>query len=991
MELDTAESHLKNITSEFKRIREKVATEEDTKIQLINRILHESLGWELADIRAETMHDSGYSDYMLEINNTPTLLIEAKKIGKLPVRIAETERVKYLKISGSSLKDITSGIDQAAKYSISSGIPFSVLTDGITWVVFKTFTQGANYKSKQAIVFPSLESIANSFSLFFDLLSKTQVQKRVYNIVFDRVHNSRNILQKPLLPSIPDDDIHLIQKSELAFDLESIFTTFFSRLAGDSDKDMLTECFVETRESRIADFSLEKMTTKILGNIIPPGKDVELELSKLIETNIGIEESDYDTGQTIFIVGPTGSGKTTFLERFFNRTLPTIVKKRCIVLGINALDATGRDDTALEWLTESLIESLEKQLYDDGIPNWEQLLGLYHSEYERRAKGVDAYLYKRDKEEFKEKFSQFLADMVEKDREGYLRRILKDSVDNRKMLPIVVIDNTDEFSSDFKEKLFQFSQSIRRHAKHCMLIFPVTDKSAWAFSKTDIYGIYKSKSFFLPTPSPREVFRKRIDFLKNKIESIENTSDKKEKGDYFSSRGMRISISDIRGFAHVVESVFIDHDYTSKTIGELTNYNIRRTLLLSQRVLTSPALDIDELLKSYMKGEMTDISFTKFMDALMKGDHELYKQNDNHEIYPVFQIHGEYGHSPLLSLRILSLLDNIYSSGRNVEDKHINIESITSYFDALGCSETALDITLNSMLDASLIEPFDLSEKELSSNQKFAITHKGRVHLRLASHNSVFIYQMALTSSITNSDLASKIRSVYYANAEFIEKVKSIRALFIDYLIIEDKKYINDLPTEGQFDCQRSIIDNLKSFKDKPSYSDSDIENIHGRNYRHGLVKEGVIAVVDYYDKVKGFGFLEVEGYDSRVFIHADKLKELGLETVKDGDSILCDIARRDKGIYVSKVHDAQTTPEDAEILECIIVKLFKERGYGFVRVKDSEREAFFHISVFEQDKREEIKEGDSFIAEIGAVKKGTGYQVKEVHPSPAPEEKQQL
>ncbi|MEX1716924.1 AAA family ATPase, partial [Escherichia coli] len=231
-----------------------------------------------------------------------------------------------------------------------------------------------------------------------------------------------------------------------------------------------------------------------------------------IESDINLESE-----QSVFIVGPTGSGKSTFLDRFFSRTLNKTIRERCLLIKINCLEATGREDTVLDWMTEEIIKTLETQLYKDGVPEWNDLLGLYHNEYKRKSRGADAALYNRSKDEFKEKFGRYLDEAVENDREGYLKRILHNVVSNRKMLPIIVVDNTDEFTLDFKTKVFQFSNSIKKNIKHCLVIFPVTDKSAWIFSKTDIFSIYQSKSFFLPTPSPREVFRKRINFITSQL------------------------------------------------------------------------------------------------------------------------------------------------------------------------------------------------------------------------------------------------------------------------------------------------------------------------------------------------------------------------------------------------------------------------------------------------------------------------------------------
>src|SRR5258705_7778502 len=94
--------------------------------------------------------------------------------------------------------------------------------------------------------------------------------------------------------------------------------------------------------------------------------------------------------------------------------------------------------TSLAWFTNNAISKIESQLYPRGFPDWDQLLGLYYGDYLRRSEGVDAELYKQDKDAFKRKFGEYMDDQVERDREGYLRRLLSDIVENRKRLPIFV-------------------------------------------------------------------------------------------------------------------------------------------------------------------------------------------------------------------------------------------------------------------------------------------------------------------------------------------------------------------------------------------------------------------------------------------------------------------------------------------------------------------------------------------------------------------------
>lgn len=970
IDLDDAHERAKTIVADATGNLSRIATEEDAKIQIINRFLMECLGWRPEDIGAEVRHDNGYSDYVLSDQEKARLLVEAKRVGELEIGAQEKAKIRHLKIAGPALTSAIPGIDQAASYAAPEGLPIALLTDGITWIVFKTFVPEANFKSKQAFVFPTLEAVLSSFSEFFDLLSKSQIRKKIYAAMFDELHNERLLLSQALIPAVPADDIRIERKSEIAFDLDRVFEVFFSKLTGDDDEDLLVECFVETRESRIADFALEKITASVLGNLAPAEKDISEELAGLVESAVQVV-----AGQTVFIVGPTGAGKSTFLDRFFQKTLSPRLQKRCLVNRINCLDFSGEEKNTLQWLRESLISSIEGQVYHDA-PSYEELQGLYHLEYERRAQGVDAHLYKRDKGLFKEKFGTYLDQVVEKDREGYLKRMLTDVVRNRKKLPILVIDNMDEFSLANKQNIFQFSQSMARHAQHCLLVFPVTDKSAWSFSKTDIFGIYRSKSFFLPTPPPREVFRKRIEFLKERL-PYDSTAERRKS--YFTGRGINVSIRNLSGFAEILENVFVDHDYTSKTIGELTNYNIRRTLLLSKRVITSSVLSIEDLLKSFFIGEFVAPNFAKFMNALIKGDYNLYKAGDCYEIFPIFQVDAKIKQSPLIALRVLALLESARCGARTVEDRHLTVKSIEQYFEATGCSESSVDKVISSLFDARLIEPFDPSVRDLSHEQRLAISYSGRAHLRLASRNDVFFEQMALTTAIRDEEVAVSIRSEYESSSLYRDKMHRIRHLFLEYLIEEDRRNISIPGGLSQYDSQVSLVSDLKEIAGGARHSEADASSVLGEEFRHGIFKEGVVATVDWFDHERGYGFADVPDIDGKVFLHITKLKDANIGIVSDGDDLLCDLGRDSKGLSIFQVHDIQTDLDEVETVEVKVVKLLPDRKYGFVRINGGSREAFFHYSAMPEAQRSLLKIGSSLVAEVRPDKHGRGLQVRRV------------
>lgn len=959
--LDSAHRKIVDLIAEVQANQSSIVSEEDAKVQIITRILTEVLGWSTSDIGAERKHEAGFSDYLMSLSGQPAFVVEAKRSGKFKIAVAELTKARTTKLSSPALKGADDGILQAFRYASEEGLPFSILTDGENWIVFKTHIPGKNYREMEAYVFPSLASIENDFSLFWDLLAKQQVAKRIYSRLFDELHNQRITLDQKLSAPLSEESIKISQKSPLAFDLDRVFDVYFGKMRGDDDPDLLIECFVETKESRLADFSLEKMTAKVLGNIRPDDKDIDVHLESLVRSAVDIDE-----GQTVFIVGPTGAGKTTFLDRFFRKTLSEGLRDRCVDVRVSCLDSAGDHSNIVSWMIDRLIEEIEAQLFEDGIPRWEDLQGMYFREYRRRAEGTGSQLYKSDKEQFKVEFGRFLEERVEADREGHLKRLLSDIVVNRSRLPILIIDNIDEFSFEQKAAIFQLSQALRRYAKHALVIFPITDKSAWSFSKSDIFGIYSSRSFFLPTPSPRDVFRKRIDYLRNKTDS-DKTVETKEA--YFTSKGIRVSIDNLNAFAAVLDEVFVGHEFTSKTLGELSNYNIRRTLALARRVITSSVFTVDQLISAYTTGQPINTGFLKFTAALMKGDYEFYRQSDQHEIFPIFQVDTKYRYSPLLALRVLYFLEAISLSGRTVEDRHVSVQSIVDYFDVLGCPESSCLHVINGLFEANLIEPYDVSVPSISIGQKLTITHSGRAHIQLATTNRVFFEQMALTTSITNETTADEIRGKCFGSGNHGDRFDAIRKKFAQYLLVEDATYVQQGSTSPSYENQADLILRISKNLNADAVGE---ERITSSKFK-------ISGIVDWFDPKKGFGFVNFFGVSGGVFIHMETIKKSGFEEVNDGDDIVCDIGVSSKGISVTKIYGIRTDPSEIEIAECTVVRLFKDRGYGFVQLKQTDRTAFFHFSALSTKALSALTEGLEIKAELKADQDGTALQVRKV------------
>jgi GTPase SAR1 family protein len=358
--------------------------------------------------------------------------------------------------------------------------------------------------------------------------------------------------------------VRLLQTTQLAADLEPVFREFFGNLSGDNDPEMLTECFVETRESRYADASLEKIIRSVSSSIATLEPNAKNQLVQEIKQAV-----ESGRGETVVIVGNDGSGKSTFMERFFKSVLDTSVREKCAVVKIDISKWPGDLSSLSAWLTGQLKTGLEKLLFADGMPSFDELQGLYWREYQSWMRGQHKPLYDSDKTAFKVKFGEFLGEQITGDPYTYVLRILDDVVRNRKMLPCLIFDNGDVFGFSFQEAVFQYAQAIRENVHFSFVVAPVTDRSFWRLSKAGPFQKYPSKMFYLPVPPTKEVLEKRVSFLQRKLES------EKAEHSYFLAKGIKLTVENIRGFAVCLEEVFVKEDFVSRRLSWLANNSLQ--------------------------------------------------------------------------------------------------------------------------------------------------------------------------------------------------------------------------------------------------------------------------------------------------------------------------------------------------------------------------------------------------------------------------------
>ncbi|KDM68185.1 ABC transporter ATP-binding protein [Acidiphilium sp. JA12-A1] len=588
---------------------------------------------------------------------------------------------------------------------------------------------------------------------------------------------------------MPQKEIFLMKKNDLSRDIDQVFLEFFRTITGETDSEMLRHCFVETPESHEADRSLEKITREIVSNIKEIGSDADELLKKEIQLSFEIKK-----GQIILIVGNKGAGKSTYLDRFFRLVLDRTTREQCLILRVPLEYSSGSVDGVHEWLTDQLIERAEEELYNGGNPTYDELVGIFFDQYQRWSTGEFKHLHDTDISQFKIKFGDHIFNLRQTKPFNYLISVLKRAVRQRRILPCIIFDNADNFPVPFQDVVFQYAYSIYL-AVLSVVVVPITDRTIWRLSKTGALQSYSAKTFYLPVPSTREVLEKRVLYIKRKIEEGRDQSQ-----EYFTKGGLRIKMENMPAFAACVEEAFIRTDFVSRRVGWLSNYDLRRSLQLSQQIITAPILKVEELVAAYFKRNAITLPEMRVTQALLLGNYNKYRYDAHEFVVDLFRLEIDSINSPLLRMSLLRLLIDKANSAPATLGAYMLFEDIENYFDAMGVATQQILAAVEELVKYRLVEPYEPDIERVLPTSRLGVTLSGRMHFEMALSDPVYIEQMAQTTPVRSYDLILSLRNIMNKKMSYGDW-QMLRHEFAEYCLKQDELFIK-MPKHKAYNTQ---------------------------------------------------------------------------------------------------------------------------------------------------------------------------------------------
>jgi AAA ATPase domain len=792
--IDVAHERFVSLQEEVGEYLHSVETEADTRLKIIDRIFTEVLLWPYSAILAEPSTPGGFVDYSMGVDGRSRLIVEAKRDAR-SLGCEDRQPKRGYRLNGGMFRTEAAkeGISQAIRYCGEKNAELACVTNGREWIIFRgnRLGDGMDTRAGSAFVFSSLVAIEENFTHFYNLLSYEAAKSLNYRPYFQEAEGQpirMTVFHKALRPQ---GTARYLKASDLSVDMEKIMSTFFQRLAGDEDPDLLQACFVETNESQHAEGQLIRIAEGLASKVRALDTGRAEALTQMIRRVTETRRHEF-----VVLVGTKGAGKSTFVTRFFDQVLPGEVADKCVQLKVDLAKSPGDLASVASWLDRELLAESEKQLFGEDSATFNDLEGVFYDEYTRLKKGAWATLYESDHVQFKIKFGDWIEQQRSSNPHEYVEGLLRHIVRNRKMVPVIVFDNTDHFEIGFQQLVYQYARSLYERVI-CLVMLPITDRTSWQLSKHGALQSFEHEIFFLPTPPTERIIRKRIEFLESRIEATRQRPEET----YFLSRGISLSMDDLTAFTRALQRIFLQTSNVSEWMGNLANHDVRRTLTLARAFIVSPHLKVDDLLKAYLLKSAVELAPNVAARALICGHYDVYPTGQQDFVQNVFNLNSDLETSPLLGVRLLQLLADV------PVDEHagglIDVDAVSTYALGMGLEIRAAHLWLDAMLKSGLCLSYDPTVVDIDNANQIEISPAGRHHLIWAKGEFEYLAAMTQVTPVLDEVTYRDLQS-HEANHRWREKT----ALFIDYLLREDKNFCI-LPSHDAYQGQVRLANGL--------------------------------------------------------------------------------------------------------------------------------------------------------------------------------------
>jgi hypothetical protein len=768
--------------------------EADTRHQLIDPLLHDVFGWPRNRVHCEEYVQPGYADYVLvRPDESQLLFIEAKREGHyfaLPNGLIGQSQSAYIKVRTLLTDDnVYAAVNQVRNYCINTGCEYAAITNGHQWIFFKTFQIGQDWREVKALVINGIDYFSSRFIEAHNIFSYQSIAQEasLRRLFLDGTLSNRELFY-------PKDRITVydapVDANGYASSLRPIADKYFGAIDA-TDAGFMENCYVSDREYDLAFTNAKRRLEDAVTPFLQQFKVREFRDSgkgggfgnRISKNLVGLRPAD-----VVVLFGGKGVGKSTFLRRLLIHKPPQVIAKNGVIVLVDLLAVEPNK----EKLELAIWTGIESQLDGESIlqGNRDDLCQLFSDRF-KQAKNQDLF----GLDEHSEAYNVRLNDLVSawKADHAYVTKCLAARIRARHKAIIVTIDNTDHHDDTLQEFCFSVGQSIAS-AFPCVVIISMREERFYSSSIRGVLDAYQNSGFHISSPEPREVFLRRIRYVRNLLQTGTAES---------SGISSRVETGVVDSFLAIMGTNFRERSsHLSNFITACSHGNIRLALELFRGFVVSGYTNVREMTN---EGSWT-LQIHQVIKPFMIPSRFFYSESLS-RIPNTFQIRSKAHGSHFTALRILSSL--LHGHDRQ-NPPFIPIATLSMPFIEAFAMKEDFQLNMDMLLKHNLIEANNRLDKFDEAVDSIKITTYGMFMLSAMSHDFTYLELTAEDCAIGDLGISNQLAELsndeyrYFMahNTMARVEVRLERAdLFLKYLESEEdrERQLYRSPVDWQF------------------------------------------------------------------------------------------------------------------------------------------------------------------------------------------------
>lgn len=739
------------------------ANEADTRLKVINSVLFDVLGWTHADVQTEyRVSEDGsitWADYLLT-TGMAAIVVEAKSAG---AAFDEVPNVRRIRLRGRFLTGETgAAIIQARDYSRKLSVPFAIVTNGNSWIIFPgNRIDGVPFSESSAIVFHSLRSaLRDDYGEFSDLLSRSAVISG--SLEAELIGRRENQIEDRRLNRFFTTAFSKVSKHSLFPLIEGAVVTAFAENIVAAEPDILEKVYVKTPEriryDRRIRMHIGRRESVVARAPHRPSKDPQgRHVSEIIST-----AAKKARPIAVLVLGQVGSGKTTFLD----------YTRKVASRGLFEAEGSGprpawiyvefRSFSQGDNPTAHLMGAMKAHIGADSfLSDYNRCIKHAYSDEISALMRGPLFLVADNEEEKNKRITELLMQDYSST-QPYVEKILGYAAKNAAVF--LVVDNVDQIEdSDLQASVFADAMAVAFRL-HVNLICAIREETYVRHRNTPAFDAFDFDAIVIDPPDIQAVLSRRFFLAHQLLQGV--------PAKFTAENGAEVSISSLSAVIELVQASVLG-TAIGGLIEVLATSDVRLALRMTREFLRSGWTASGKALRIYQSTGRYVMPQHEALRAIMLGSQQVYSEELS-EIGNPFDSRLAKTEAQLLRLYVLAAAVQ-FSSERSF--RYIEGDEIRSSLREIGFGDEIAGRVLRDLCIKRFMHTTSHEVASLEAN--FIVSRLGGYVVRDLVANMMFLENVMMDTFIADNSVWNVLKTLtsdIYAERNIVRRVGRRRA-----------------------------------------------------------------------------------------------------------------------------------------------------------------------------------------------------------------------